>query len=120
MHQKKLYGIAVGVALFAALLILWINLAVGIIGEPDDLANLMYIGVLAVGMVGAVFTRFRPRGMARSLFAMALAQGLVAMVTVFTGLGFPPTPPLTLLTLNVILVMFWAGSALLFLAASKG
>jgi len=119
VHQKKIYGIAVGVALFAALLILWINLAVGIIGEPDDLANLMYLGVLAVGMAGAFVTRFRPRGMARSLFAMALAQALVAMVTVFTGLGFPPTPPLSLLALNVILITFWVGSALLFLKASR-
>ena len=119
MHQKKIYGIAVGVARFAALLVLWINLAVGIIGEPDDLANLMYLGVFAVGAVGALATRFRPRGMASSLFAMVLAQALVAMVTWFTGLGYPPTPPLSLLILNVLLIMFWAGSAVLFLKASR-
>ena len=79
----------------------------------------MYFGVLAVGAVGAVITRFRPRGMAHSLFAMALAQFLVAMTTLITGLGFPPTPPLTLLLLNVILITFWLASALLFLKASR-
>ena len=41
---------AVGVALAAAFLLVWINFAVGIIGEPDEGANLMYIGVLAVGI----------------------------------------------------------------------
>jgi hypothetical protein len=51
VHQKKTRGIAVGVALVAALLILWTNLAVGIIGETDALANLMYIGVLAQFLV---------------------------------------------------------------------
>jgi len=119
VHKKHIHGIAVGVSLVAALLVLWINLAVGIIGEPDDPANLMYVGVLAVGMVGAVVSQLRPQGMARSLFSMAIAQALVAMVTLFTGLGFPPTPPLTLLALNLLLILFWVGSALLFLKASK-
>ena len=30
-----------------ALILVWMNLAVGIIGSEDNLANLMYIGVLA-------------------------------------------------------------------------
>jgi hypothetical protein len=34
----------------------------------------MYIGVLAVGIIGAIIARLRPRGMARALFATALAQ----------------------------------------------
>jgi hypothetical protein len=50
------------------------NLAVGVIGTEDDPANLMYVGVLAVGIIGAIIARFRPHGMARTLFATALAQ----------------------------------------------
>ncbi|MFQ5675342.1 MAG: hypothetical protein ACE5G1_05545, partial [bacterium] len=38
------YRAAVGFTLAAALLIVWINLAVGIIGTEDNPANLMYIG----------------------------------------------------------------------------
>jgi hypothetical protein len=59
------YRAAVGVALAAALLLVWINLAVGVIGTEDELANLMYVGVLFVGIVGAIVARFRPDGMAR-------------------------------------------------------
>ena len=47
------YRAAVGVALAAALLLVWMNLAVGIIGSEDNPANLMYIGVLAVLIIGS-------------------------------------------------------------------
>src|SRR5688572_31081806 len=56
------YRAAVGVALAAALLLVWLNLAVGVIGTENDLANVMYIGVLAVGIIGAIIARFRPHG----------------------------------------------------------
>lgn len=56
------------------------NLAVGLIGNEENLANLMYIGVLAVGLIGAAIARLEPGGMARVLFAMALAQTLVPLL----------------------------------------
>ena len=45
----------------------------------------MYVGVLAVGVVGAVIARFRPNGMARALLATALAQALVAVIALIAG-----------------------------------
>ena len=51
-----------------------VNLSLGIIGETGDPADLMYGGVLAVGIIGAVIARFRPEGMARALLATALAR----------------------------------------------
>lgn len=48
------YRAAVGIALAASFILVWINLAVGIIGSEDHPANLMYWGVLAVGIVGAI------------------------------------------------------------------
>jgi hypothetical protein len=65
------YKFAVGVALLAAFLLIWLSLGVGIIGSDGDPANLMYFGVLAVGLIGAFHARFRAVGMARALFAMA-------------------------------------------------
>ena len=46
------YRAAFGVALAAVFLLVWVNLAVGIIGSEDNDANLMYYGVLAVGSLG--------------------------------------------------------------------
>jgi hypothetical protein len=76
MTNNNAYRAAVGVALAAAFLLIWINAAVGIIGSEDNPANLMYGGVLAVGTIGAVIARFEPDGMARALFVIALAQAL--------------------------------------------
>jgi len=111
---------AVCVALAAALLLVWINLAVGgIIKEPDELANGMYIGVLAVGFIGAIIARFQPHGMARALFATALAQALVAVIALIFGLGSPAIGPLRILALNGFFVAVFVGSALLFRRAAR-
>src|SRR5687767_3728133 len=80
MTQGTAYRYAVGVALAAACILVWLSLGVGIIGKDGDPANLMYFAVLAVGIIGALIARLRPHGMARALFAMALAQALVAAI----------------------------------------
>src|SRR5215210_5728734 len=110
------YRAAVGAALAAALILLWLNLAVGVIGTEDDLANLMYVGVLAVGIVGAIIARFRPYGMTCALFTTALAQALVAVIT---GLGSPWSGPVELLALNGFFVALFGGTALLFRYAAR-
>ena len=85
MTGNVAYRAAVGVAVVAAFILIWINLAVGIIGSEDNPANLMYGGVLAVGILGAlmVYPRSKPHGMARALAAMALpsAQALVGVIS---------------------------------------
>jgi hypothetical protein len=115
---KTAYRVAVGVALATAFILVWMNLAVGLIGNEDNLANLMYIGVLAVGLSGAVIARLEPRGMARALFATALAQALVPVIAMIIW-----KPPITsgvvgVLGVNAFFVALWVGSALLFLRAS--
>jgi len=105
------YRAAVGVAVATALLLVWMNLAVGIIGNEGNPADLMYAGVLAVGLIGALLARFRPDGMARALLATALAQMVVAMIALIAGLGFT-------LIVNGLFAALWVGSALLFRRAS--
>jgi len=116
------YRAAVGVAVVTAVLLVWINAAVGIIGDGDlDSPNGMYFGVLAIGLVSAFIARFKPHGMARALFAMALAQFLVPVI----ALIFWPPPVISwapgvvqVFGLNAIFAMLWIGSALLFRRAS--
>jgi len=114
------YRFAFGLAVAAALILVWVNLAVGIIGEPDNPANLMYVGVLAVGFVGAIMARFQSPGMARALFAMAFAQALVTLIVLTAGLGVPGKPvPGVILIFNGLFVAAWAGSASLFRKAAQ-
>ncbi|MDQ3259144.1 MAG: hypothetical protein M3R15_35650 [Acidobacteriota bacterium] len=114
------YRAAVGVAGAAALLLVWLSLGVGIIGRDGDPANLMYFGVLAVGIIGALIARFRPRGMARALFATSLAQTSVAVIALIAGLGYPWSGPLELSLLNGFFVALFVGSAWLFRRAAHG
>ena len=101
-------------------MLVWLALGVGIIGRDGDPANRMYFGVLAVGLVGAVLSRFRPRGMARALLAMALAQALVAAIAVIAGLGLPWSGPAEVLLLNGFFIAAFSGSAWLFRRAAAG
>jgi hypothetical protein len=94
--------------------------AVGIIGSEDNNANSMYFGVLAVGIIGAIIARFRPHGMARALFATALAQALVAVIALIFGLGSGSPPGvLGTLILNGFFAGLFVGSALLFRDAGR-
>ena len=105
---------AFGLALAAAFLLVWINGAVGVLGSEDNDANLLYGGVLAVGGVGALLARFRPRGMARAMTATALAHASVALGALVGGWGGPATGPFEVVALNGFFVALWAASAVLF------
>lgn len=125
------YRVAVGVACATGFILFWINAAAGIIG--DGPVNLMYLGVLAVGFIGAFIARFQPRGMALALFATALAQMLVPVIAlVIWKAGWQdllidpnsPNPPFDpgiapVFGLNAVFAMLWVVSALLFLRATR-
>ena len=116
------YRAAVGIAFAAAYFLAWASLAVGILGSEDNPANLMYIGVLAVGIGGAIIAGFRPHGMTRALFAAALAQALVPVLAL--TIGRPQVTSvmgvLGVLGVNAFFVALFVGSALLFRYAARG
>lgn len=86
---RNAYRLGLAVALGAALFLVWGVGALGIIGaggRPD----LMYLGALAVGVVGALLARFRSSGMAWALAATALALLVVAAIALVAGLHQEP------------------------------
>ncbi|WP_437782076.1 hypothetical protein [Sorangium sp. So ce1097] len=110
--RNRTYRAAVGVALAAAFILVWMNLAVGIIGSEENPANSMYGGVLAVGLIGAIIARFQPQGMGRAMAATALAQASVAVIALIAGLGYT-------LILTAFFVALWLTSAGLFRRAAR-
>lgn len=114
------YRAAVGIALVVAFLIVWISLAVGIIGSEDHPANLLYAGALAVGGVGSVLARFRPHGMARAMVATALVLIGIAVAALAAGWGSEaPVWPWPVVILNGFFAALLAGSAALFRQAAQ-
>lgn len=77
-HLAYRAGVVVGVG--GAFLLVWINLAVGVLGSEDNPANLMYVAVLLTGLVGAPLVRFRAGGLVRVLLAMAAVQVAVPVI----------------------------------------
>ena len=102
---------AVGIAVAAGLFLVWVNLAVGMIGDEGNAANLMYVLVLAVALIGTSIARFEPREASIVMFATAGAQALVALIALVTGLG----PELRA---DAFFVAAWIASGLLFRQAA--
>lgn len=106
------YKVGVAATVGTGLFLIWANLAVGLIGNEGNPANLMYFAVLAVAIVGVLIARFQPRGMSRALFATALAQMLVAVIAQIAGLG--PT-----YMVNGFFAVLWIGSGLILQRAAQ-
>lgn len=79
--HRLAYALAVGTALF---LVGGIG-ALGIVGEEGDRADLLYLGALALGVVGAALARLRPRGMAWAMYAAAAATLLAGVIALLLG-----------------------------------
>ncbi len=100
------YRGGVAAALAAAFLIIWANGAVGMIGDEGDRANLMFMGVLALALLGSILARFRAGGMAVAMFLAAIAQAIAG------GLGMMIDPLGGLF--SVAFATLWLISAALF------
>lgn len=114
------YRGGVAAALATAFLLVWINGAVGIIGNEANPANLMFLGIIGVAVVGAVIARFEAAGMARAMAVTALAESLVGVIFFFArpGATEPPGLPGVLVPIGLF-ALAWLLSAWLFRKAAR-
>jgi hypothetical protein len=113
------YRVGAGLAISAAFGLVWVNGAVGFLGDEGNLANLMFLGVLAVALVGSAVGRFEPAGMARAMFATAAAQVLVGVVGLTAGWASPGGHGLYEVVMGTSLFSaLWLVSAFLFRKAA--
>ena len=86
--RNAAYRVGAALAVVTAFLLVWVNGAVGMIGSEDNPLNLMFAGVLAIALFGALRGRFRSAGMALAMLAAALTQfvaGLAGLSTDMRG-----------------------------------
>ena len=119
--RRGAYRLAFGVGFAGALFLGGVNGAVGIIGSENNSANLMYGAVFAVGLIGSLLSRFKPRGMARVLFAAALVQLAVPVIAllIFPDAGWGGAGVVGVFVLNSVFAAMFAASASLFLRAAR-
>ena len=121
ISERIAYRAAVAVTVVAGFLLIWVNLAVGIIGSEDNPANLIYLSILAIGIIGAVISRLRPLGMARTMFTTAIAQMLVPVILLIFWRSYLEESPgiVGVFGLNAFFAVLFVISALLFRSAAR-
>ena len=110
------YKAGVGMALLAlaaGFALGWSNMVH--VADSENPANLVYYIVLAVGGVGAWLARLDPRGLARTLFAMAATLALIAVTL---PSGAPPYMARNMAIGHGVFVALFTASGLLFRHAS--
>jgi hypothetical protein len=108
LSQRTAYRAGVAVAVLTSFVLVWINLAVGIIDGEHNPANLLFFGVVAVAIAGVLVARGRPRGMAVAMGVTAAAMAAVAVVIVVAGWNVEAA------LLSAGFVLPWLASAALF------
>lgn len=105
------YRAGVALALAAAFLLTWANLAVGLIGNENNPANQMFSGLVLLGLAGGALARFRAAGLAITMMAVAAAQLLAGAVGSAQVYDIWPV--------TLIFSALWLGAAWLFARASR-
>lgn len=101
-------------------LLIWLNLAVGIIGSENNDANFMFAGVIAIIVGGACVTQFKPQGMGRTLLIAAAAQLVVGVIALAGGLGAEGRGwPRDVIVLTGFFTGLWAVAGTLFRMSAR-
>ena len=111
MSRNSAYRAAAAAALAAAFLTIWVNAAIGMIGNEDNPYNLVFLGIVLLALAGAALARFRAEGMARAMAAAAVAQfaaGAVGLSSDVRGGIF-----------SAAFALLWGLSAALFAKAAR-
>lgn len=101
-------------------LLIWLNLAVGIIGSENNDANFMFAGIIAIIVGGACIAGFRPAGMGRALLAAAAAQLAVGVIALAGDLGVDGRAwPRDVIVLTGFFTGLWAVAGTLFRMSAR-
>lgn len=114
------YRIGAAIGVFAGFLLIWVNLAVGIIGSEDNPSNLLYAVVIAVAVGGAIVSRGHACGMVRSFVLAAAVQLAIGVVAVAMGWG-PGSPvyPYDIVGATLVVTTLWLAAAGAFAIAAR-
>ncbi|MES2754326.1 MAG: hypothetical protein V4659_06640 [Pseudomonadota bacterium] len=89
ISRNRWYRAGAAVTVAGVFLLIWVNLAVGFLGDEDNRANLIFFGVLAVAFVGGALGRFRAGAMARAMTLTAAVQVAVGAGAWTAGWALP-------------------------------
>ncbi len=113
------YRIGAIVMMIGCFMLIWVNLAVGIIGAEGG-PNILYALVPTVLAAGGIISRFRAHGMCRALVAAIMVQVIIGAGAVAMGWGKDtPIWPRDIIGGTVIFTVVWGTAAALFARAAR-
>ena len=120
ISDNRIFRAGFGLAILTSFLLVWVNLAVGFIGNEDNQANLMFGGVLAIVVLGSIAARGRARGMALVTPLAAAAHVLILGIALAGNLGAgAPNWPRDVIGGTGMFVALWLAAAGLFHWAAR-
>lgn len=104
--------------LLSTFLMVWVNMAVGLLGGEGNPFNMLLLAVPVLGMSGAAIARLEPRGMAFTMLAMAALQ--LALTAIAYSQDWRPLRqgPIDIWGPNGFFAVLFLIAALLFWSAS--
>jgi len=106
-------------AVITGIALVWVNGAVGLVGSERAAINLVFYGLPVAGLAGAAISRFRARGMAVTMAALAAAQALAALAGLASGANEGGSNAFATVLGGAVFTLMWACSAALFAQAAR-
>lgn len=110
------YRTGAAIAIGATFLLLWVNGAVGI---TDSDADGLFLLVPAVAFIGALVARFRPRGMAVTMFTAAAVEVSIVVIALVAGIVPAFNSAFEVVGIAAFFCVLFGGSGLLFREAAR-
>ena len=117
--RDPFYRAGFGVALLAAMLVIWANVAVGIVGSDDNPNNALFFWALGVGVIGAAAARLRAKGMALAMLATAVGLWVALAIAQGGPTDEPWVPALREVAGTSLFAMMFVASAALFQRSAR-
>ena len=118
LSADRNYRVGFALALLGAFLVIWTNLAVGIVGSEDNPANLWFFAALLVGVAGAALARMRAAGLSWAMVATAASLGVAFVIAVSAPTDEPAVPHMREFLGTSLLAGLFLASAALFRRAA--
>jgi hypothetical protein len=119
-REQMAYRAGLIIMIGASFLMIWANLAVGLIGSGPNPGNLMYAGVIAVLLMGIYLSKFKAAGMERTMFATALALIMLTGIALLMNMqAYAGSSVLDIVGINIFFATPFIIAGLLFRYAAQ-
>ena len=121
LSSSYAYKLGVAITMLTSFLLVWVLLAVGMIGASGHPANLLY-GLVFITLGASAFScKFTAQGLSKSLFRTAAAQFIVPFIAIifWQPILMSEANLVRLLIFNSVFALLFAGAGWLFRKSAK-